>query len=403
MISSPEQLIPRTRKLAALDGLRGTAVLVVMLSHLQRFLPATPLMEPAKVLLSYGWIGVDLFFVLSGFLITGILVQSKAATNYFQSFYVRRFLRIFPIYYLTLAIIFGVAIVVPGIPNVPAPNERWLYFTYVLNWIPVWSHTWPPNVLGHFWSLAVEEQFYLVWPICVLVLSRRGLLTAGIVLSVSALAVRCVWVTHSAYDPNEAVIMSTVTRMDSLLLGAIVALSARSIMNALRPHGVSLISVASLGAFVIGCAVVWRNPFPFITTVGYTLLAVGFAALVLVAALTDGEMTFFQRVFRNTILSRVGKYSYGMYVYHVPLLGLAELLVFRHFTETQRSNPLFCVPYVVFLVILTFAVAAASFEFFERPILQLKRRAEPVFALRDQAGTTKTSTTQSLHPVSAGD
>jgi len=373
------------RKLAALDGIRGLAVLTVMMSHFERFLPNAAAVAPLKTLFAYGWSGVDLFFVLSGFLITGILMQTKTSLNYFRSFYARRVLRIFPIYYATLVVVFAVIAIVPGIQNVPPADQRWTYFAYLENWIPLWTGAWPPNVLGHFWSLAVEEQFYLVWPLCVLLLTQRGVLRAAVALSLVALALRCIWVAHSGATP--AVMLWTLPRMDSLLVGAIAAVFfARGQWKDGRM--LTGICLTSLGAFAAGVvATAWgKEPaasFGFVSTIGYTLLAVGFGALVLGAAYGDGRPGLVQRVFRERWLSLVGKYSYGMYVYHVPLLGICELVIYRHLPQALRDDPAFGLAYVAFLTVGTYAVAAISFRFVEAPILRLKRHFEPLFAKDD--------------------
>lgn len=359
-----------------------------MFSHFERFLPAVPALLPLKTVFTFGWSGVDLFFALSGFLITGILMQTKAATNYFQSFYIRRFLRIFPIYYATLAVVFAAAWLVPSIPNVPPPNERWLYFLYLSNWISVFTGTQPPNVVGHFWSLAVEEQFYLVWPLCVWLISARGILRTAIGLSAIALIVRCAWVAHSG--PSPAIMLGTVTRMDSLLVGAIAAMMFARAGGAKPPRYLTAIGVAAIVAWIAGIVVTtWHSrpeaSFAFVSTIGYTLLAVACAALVLGAALGDGGKDFVQRVFGNRGLMRVGKYSYGMYVYHVPLLGICELIVWRHLPPDLTGNPIVALGYVAFLAVATFGIAALSYEFVEGPILSLKRLAEPNVATASPA------------------
>lgn len=376
------------RKLEALDGIRGLAVLLVMLSHFDRFLPDSTIMDPFKAAIAFGWCGVDLFFVLSGFLITGILLQTRTAVNYLQSFYFRRFLRIFPIYYLTLIAVFGLVAFLPQLPNVPPTQQRWLYFVYVQNWIPLWTGVWPPNVVGHFWSLAVEEQFYLLWPACVLALAPRNLLRTAIALSLGALVLRVVFVIHGGV--SEAVMLGTPTRMDSLLIGAIAALMFGKKYSISPPRNLNLIGWTTLGVAALGVvATGWHKgplaSFGFVTTIGYTLLAVGFGALVLGAALGDGRQNVVQRIFKNRALMRVGRYSYGMYVYHVPVLGLSELLLFRHLPPSLKANGLFCLSYILFLGVLSFAVAALSFELLESRVLALKRRVEPVFHIPEPA------------------
>src|SRR5208337_5027606 len=155
-------------KLHSLDGLRAIAIILVFFHHLKGLIPVTSL--PVYYLRWYvglGWMGVDLFFVISGFLITGILMDTRTAGNYFSGFYARRILRIFPVYYLLLisVIVAETLLNNPRVTNsLPLPADRWLYFCYLMNWLKLWKGQYGENYLGHCWSLAVEEQFYLVWP-----------------------------------------------------------------------------------------------------------------------------------------------------------------------------------------------------------------------------------------------
>jgi peptidoglycan/LPS O-acetylase OafA/YrhL len=356
-----------------------------MTFHFARFLPAVGSMIVVKGIASYGWIGVDLFFVLSGFLITGILIRTKAATNYFSAFYVRRVLRIFPIYYGTLVAVFLAARIFHlGTSRVPPVEQRWLYFVYLTNWIPVWTHSWPPNVVGHFWSLGVEEQFYLLWPYCVLVCTRGRLLQIAVALSMAALVVRAAWVV--AFGPSPGIAYATVTRMDSLLIGAICAIVYLNRSSTHPPWSIRW-ALLPLGLFFAGAALL-RGSLDFIETVGYSLLAVGFGIVVLGAAAGDGTKSRLQTILGSPWLTVVGRYSYGMYVYHVPVLGICELVLRSRIPQALSRQPLFAVGYVLFLGLATFAVSAVSFEFVERPILNLKHRFEPYSAARSHDGAT---------------
>ena len=167
-------------RIRPLDGLRGLAVLAVVLYHATLLAPGTgatgrTLLAAARL----GWAGVDLFFVLSGFLITRLLVESRGADNYFRVFYARRLLRIFPLYYVSL-------LVLVLLFRVPGGESLW-YWLYASN-VKATLSGWPSAPLSHFWSLAVEEQYYLVWPLAVSLLSRRALvsLCAGLVVLVPA-------------------------------------------------------------------------------------------------------------------------------------------------------------------------------------------------------------------------
>src|SRR5438445_5854386 len=162
-------IFPRSH-IPALDGLRGWAILLVLLTHI-----AAPLRwsTPLLVISSYGWVGVDLFFVLSGFLITGILIDSKPHTGYLKSFYVRRILRIWPIYFLLLAVVFLVTPYLGRAFEFPHSYYRWEYYVFYLQ--NVWLKDFGPAPLQMTWSLAVEERFYLLLPLVVLITSGATL------------------------------------------------------------------------------------------------------------------------------------------------------------------------------------------------------------------------------------
>src|SRR5579863_7613015 len=166
-LSADEVRYAISRHLPSLDGLRGVAVLLVLIGHFA-YVPIALKGIPGKIfaLTHAGWTGVELFFVLSGFLITGILLDSKGAENYVSSFYIRRALRILPLYYGAVLVAFVLLPLLgraglPGLSPEFNPDQLWYWF-YAGNWAWNWNHCYQP--FAHFWSLAVEEQFYLAWP-----------------------------------------------------------------------------------------------------------------------------------------------------------------------------------------------------------------------------------------------
>jgi peptidoglycan/LPS O-acetylase OafA/YrhL len=186
---------PAGARIPALDGIRGIAILCVMLYHFTFYGGIEPTLIVDKVYYHtalVGWFGVDLFFVLSGFLITGILYDTASAPQYFRNFYARRVLRIFPLYYGTLAVFF---FLIPLVIDISDTFEELLrdqlwYWSYLVN-VQIALEYWPSFfALGHFWSLAVEEQFYLVWPLVVFFLKRRSLIAICVVCIVGAFLVR---------------------------------------------------------------------------------------------------------------------------------------------------------------------------------------------------------------------
>jgi peptidoglycan/LPS O-acetylase OafA/YrhL len=372
-----------TRNIRALDGIRGVAIILVMLHHFERLIPPCNIaIKSIKLTFTFGWVGVDLFFALSGFLITGILLDTRNTNNYFGTFYARRILRIFPLYYAVLILILGAAALMSNRPpGIPLVADQKLYFLYLTNWLILWKGKWGPNVIGHFWSLAVEEQFYLIWPLCVWFLASQKLARVAAGASVVALLARLCWVAYTG--PSQAIILATVTRMDTLLCGALGAILFRQtrLLDALR-QWLPKIAFAAILIFVAGVNLTqiahgsggWLI---FVQTFGFSLLAVGFTALIVHAAATDGAPTLLQRTLRNGVLTNFGKYSYGIYVYHVPVLALSSLLVYRWMSPALVQNFWFGVLCFVFLFGASFLVAKVSYECFERHFLAMKRYFEP--------------------------
>jgi peptidoglycan/LPS O-acetylase OafA/YrhL len=223
----------------ALDGIRGLAILMVMLYHLT-LPPAAALDRVWAGIASFGWAGVDLFFVLSGFLITGILFDAKGGKHYFRNFYARRTLRIFPLYYAVMMVLL---VIVPRLPfahaarYAAASGDQIWYWTYLSNFALGWRHEWNLGSLDLAWSLAIEEQFYLLWPAVVFLLGRRALIGICGAVIVAALAARTALTLWGAHPIPIHVL--TPCRMDSLALGALVALAARG------PRGVAVLVPAA--------------------------------------------------------------------------------------------------------------------------------------------------------------
>jgi peptidoglycan/LPS O-acetylase OafA/YrhL len=363
----------------ALDAVRGVAILLVMVFHFSSYghgLVASPLwIDRLYYAISRaGWIGVDLFFVLSGFLITGILYDAKDGERYFRNFYARRVLRIFPLYYGALALF---VVVLPrlfsGTPGVLSlSGDAVWYWTYLSN-VRIASGGWPEfAAIGHFWSLAIEEQFYLLWPVLVLALSRRHLMVACAVFLVGALATR---VGLNLAQNRVAAFVLTPARIDALAVGAYLALAARG------PGGLASLSrVASRAAVLTGASLLatfvvrrgFAAPDPVVSTLGHTLLA-GFFGAVLVLALTGGRESAIARVFDSATLRFFGRYSYGLYVVHHPILFLRSGVVPLAIVPSVFGSQL--LRQAVFLVVATgvsVGIALVSWHLYEKQFLKLK-------------------------------
>jgi peptidoglycan/LPS O-acetylase OafA/YrhL len=361
----------------ALDGFRAAAALLVFVHHyvLAHLPPA----------LRWGWAGVDVFFVLSGFLITGILFDTRESPHRLRNFYSRRALRIFPLYY-------GVAIVV----LLTTPLFHWMWSRiwvlgplYLLNYAryvhPVATHSGDllfsgslklPLAFGHFWSLCVEEQFYLVWPLVVFLVRDRVRLRNLCVAAVFVVPLLR-WAAVSVVPPQflayDLLYRATPFRVDALLLGGAVALMLRGPEAArLRRLAVPLLIASTLAlalAWLVAVRVLHQSSaadttVPWISTLGFSLIDL-IAAAVLLLTLQPGNLFF--RAFSFRPLRWLGQMSYGFYVFHyLPIVFYDHLFdrVTRHAWILEA----------VFAFVVTVCLSYVSFRFFEAPFLRLKDR-----------------------------
>ncbi|WZO97582.1 acyltransferase [Isosphaeraceae bacterium EP7] len=297
----------------ALDGLRGLAVLLVLVFHIAQseVAPSGGIARAFYGATRIGQTGVDLFFVLSGFLITGILYDTKASPRYFFNFYGRRTLRIFPLYYGVLIAAFVLTPALFGIGPVGV-NPIWLW-TYTAN-LPA-TFGVEGGTFGHFWTLAIEEQFYLVWPAVIFAFGRRRLMGVCLGCIAGAAAIRVVMEIYGFSS-----FTFTLARMDSLTLGAWLALAARGPLGMAGWRGkawVTSIVTAGLAAPIYlansGSGAAWLQVFK------YSLIGV-FYGSILVLAVTSRWAAV---PFRSAMLRWLGKYSYGLYVFHPLFIMLA--------------------------------------------------------------------------------
>jgi peptidoglycan/LPS O-acetylase OafA/YrhL len=370
----------RSRRIEAVDGARGAAILLVMLLHFSMYghhlRPSGLFIDSLyyRVTEAAG-VGVDLFLVVSGFLITGILYDTKQSKRYFRNFYARRVLRIFPLYYCALLLFL---VVLPRLRpdnwglQMLTRDAPW-YWTYLVN-VKIALAGWPAfGALGHFWSLAMQEQFYLVWPIVVLAFNRRQLQFACIACIIGALVLR---VLLSVQGHTTAAFVLTPARIDAMAVGAYIAIAARGpgglqTLARLAKVFAPLLSLALLVIFVVRKGFVGYDP--FVLTVGHSLVALFFGA-ILVLALTSTRNSVIVRLFESRVLRFFGKYSYGMYVFHHPMLffkpGILPLSIVPTIYGSQLPRQF------VYLVVATgvsVVLAMASWHFVEQPFLNLKK------------------------------
>ncbi|MDE1154476.1 MAG: acyltransferase [Acidobacteriaceae bacterium] len=364
------------RHVPALDGVRGVAVLGVMLAHVYTLPASTHWGSEVQGFLHFAGVGVVLFFVLSGFLITGILVDSVGDPHFFRNFYLRRVLRIAPLYYGVL-LVFAATVWWGGKQYGHELISLALYLQNTSVLTPqIWYYEGPSQLpLLHFWTLAVEEQFYLVWPLLISVLvSRRNVFRACVMGALLSLVLRFVLVTHGRVA--EDVHGMTICRLDTLLGGGALAMLVESRWRAAVLRSAAWLLSGGLvlallcdhaGRFVPHSYVVGSSAYT-LSFLAYSLACVGFVALAL---RPEGEVS---RLLRWMPLRRLGRYSYGLYVFHYIFLGLWGSC-WRAWLQKHGSGSAAMAVFLTGSAIVAVSLLAAivSYELYEKPFLRLKR------------------------------
>jgi peptidoglycan/LPS O-acetylase OafA/YrhL len=369
----------KQQHIAELDGVRGVACLSVLLAHcllgVMYVSPGTPLFPLFELLsgppLQFLLAGVDLFFVLSGFLIGGILLDNRNSPNYFKVFWTRRIARIFPVAYLLLAI-YALALFVRSrfdLPQLdlwllrqPAP-PLWSYATFTQS-IPMALTGYGPRWVGITWSLAIEEQFYLLFPFLVYFLSRRSIVITAIAAIVAAPILRNI---ITARYGGAASYVLLPCRMDSLMFGA---LAAAIVRNELAFQIAKRMRLAfDIVIVLIGCAIAYQT-FPITSgALRYSGIALMFALLILRIFLYEpGPYHWF---LRTKVLTGIGLISYALYMYHQAVNGLMHAFIFNQEPRISTVADLL----VAFAVMaIAVGLATLSYIYFERPIRRLAQR-----------------------------
>jgi peptidoglycan/LPS O-acetylase OafA/YrhL len=368
----------RDSHVPALDGLRGLAIIMVLFVHFIGNAQPWNAFERLLVKASnYGLYGVDLFFVLSGYLITGILYDSKGSSHYFRNFYMRRVLRIFPLYYAVLLVLF---FVFPQVPSLyPAElqessrHQAWVW-SYGVNLFVALRGSWALPYISHLWSLAVEEHFYLLWPFVVGLASRDALLRicGGCVLL--SLVLRIILLLAGVNEISVQVL--TPCRLDSLCIGGFLAIASRfdrygPLMRTAR-SALPILAASILLVFV-WCATT-RLFLAVFHPIRELLIALFFGALLIVCV-TARPSDRVGRFFTHPAMRFFGKYSYGIYVFQ----GIIAYYLHDHMQIVNAmsgrigSHLLAVLLQAAVGVGLSILIAVVSYEWFEKPFLRLKR------------------------------
>lgn len=375
------------RHLTVLDGVRGLALLQVMFAHFATHAALGQSLRWKLAAAPFGMLpnGVDLFFVLSGFLITGILVDAKGKQNYFRNFFARRFLRIFPLYYGVLAVFFGIVGYSIHVRQLADPQyvrlyheQGWLW-AYLTNFELVFSPHLPVAhhfAFAHFWTLAAEEQFYLLWPLVVYLCTPRALLRVCLAGLAAFATLRIFCIAHH----NEDAVFYLV-RGDGLLAGAMLACLIRQgwhAKNHCRSARRAFVFLALLTPIFTGAAVVGLLTPQFHRTLQILQALSPMHAVLLfwalmVVCLGGSPKEPIRRLLENRFFTFFGKLSYGLYVYHFLLLNLFDQYILRRFITRVTSSPLTVPLYVAVGSTVCVVLALLSWHLYEKQFLKLKR------------------------------
>ncbi len=363
-------------RIQELDGLRGVAVLAVIDCHYLAWYPAFGA--------AYGWLGVDLFFVLSGFLISSILLELRDKEHYFTVFYSRRALRIFPPYFLGLLVYFAFSAATGMLGTLG------LWSSYVFYYVSLIIHKPLPPV-GHplgvpievafgltvLWSLSVEEIYYTIWAPVVRFTGERGFTAILILMILAAPLLRWHLYTQQNYEA-----FTFYCRMDGLAYGSLVALLIRHRRLApsrwLRADGVLnwLTIIVTLSSLLCWLAFKGEVHSALAFALGITLADLSFALIVHSMVRQSGSNQFWIRMFRAKWLQSIGMVSYSLYLFHYPLLIVAEDIVARMHLPRRAG----VVAHVIIGLILTFTAAYGLWYLMESRILRWKDRKVPTTA-----------------------
>lgn len=348
----------------ALDGLRGIACVLVVVYHLFPFF---------HQYLFFGWMSMDIFFVLSGFLITDILMKTFGEKNYLRNFYARRLLRVFPLYYTSL--IFFLLI----LPNVEGLATGFDYFVrnqlyfwlFLQNWLLILHPSATDSALNHLWSMAVEEQFYLLWPLLVAAVRKpKTLLVLLVVFLLGFSALRFVlWIQQ--IEKLSYFSLFTFTRFDGILIGCMVGVLQKLNPKFIGKHtAIIVLCFAALNFLFYFLNLRYKGSFPYLGLLGFSTFSMLFGLLVydiinrqtkiISAALDIGVLKFFGRI------------SYGTYIFHWPLYLLLNPSIAGWAKENFTAMPAPVFSSVV-LTILSFIIGYLSFRFFESYFLRQKK------------------------------
>ncbi len=341
------------------DGWRGVGIVFVVLAH---YIPR---------MFIGSWVFMEMFFVMSGFLITGILVDSKGKESYYKKFMYRRVLRVFPLYYFSLFILFFLIPTKWIDLSYYREHQAW-FWLYGENWLFALEGLHPSKALNHFWSLAIEEQFYIVWPLFVLIFSSKNLIKFCIFLFLFSIVYRNTGMHLGFLNPPFAYVAS-LGRMEGIVLGAIIAILVRTDKSLLEKYTYPITIVSGIIAVTIfGFAKTMHMDYSINYQINYTIVDIFFAGMITLT-LCKNELKRLKKIFNLPIIARLGVMSYCIYIFHHQIHIIAINSFFDFFvnqTGSESFSKLICAGIALFI---TIPVVYLVHNYLEIPFWKLKK------------------------------
>lgn len=351
----------------ALDGLRGVAILLVLAYHCFNFI------WPAK----YGWIGVDLFFTLSGFLITEILLNSLNSKKYFRYFFISRLFRIYPTYIL-IWILSSILL-----KKAPEFSEQQNYYSgnlihFILNlhnWYFILNENLPDyGLINHLWTVSLEIQFYFIWPFLIFIIKKqRTMILVILIALIFLISFRVLsWIYFGNTDKN--FLTQSLTRVDGLFIGSIIA-----IWNFFRNSSLIVFYkyltfiTLTITLILMICTKIQIINLPYFRFIGYTTIPVCLGWLIIISIRKKNNTL--KAFLENHYLKKVGKISFGLYMYHWPIFLLLRIYLTPQFQFLKEINNFFPELIIALItLILSLLISFVSFTFLERKMLELRNK-----------------------------
>lgn len=358
-----------------LTGMRGLAILCVLVGHAFFLNPQVP---GYSFLMQIGSLGVDLFFVLSGYLITRLLFKAKNESNhFFRNFYIRRILRIAPLYLVVISAFFFLPqtsyLEVMAATRRAMTDEKFFFYTLTINWREAF-HKIPILYVGHVWSLCIEEQFYIFWPLVIRWLDSKRIIQITLLMILASLLYR--WSTIDSMPEDHSIYKiytSTLCRMDSLLFGCLAYFISAQPFRFQRV--IHFLQNKFFNFFMILIFLGHHftshedNPFYFLS---YTIISVFFTLLLL--RILHVKSKIYSTLFQCRFLTRLGVISYGLYLFHLPIFSWIQLDLQLPLKLAFLGNDLSIILPSLMGIAISFFLSLISWNYFEKPILGLKSR-----------------------------